>query len=289
MMSRPAATSLAAVGSREGVLLAVPAARLLLDDDPSLYPGLVEAVRSLSRTARGWQATPDRPLPRLTDPSGHGRSVYWLLAVHLCVTAFGRCYEKLSPGLWGACEEGLQEAVAPARWVEQYTSEPPPADRTAEALWSALCLLGQAGLASRDADIEWVEAVVHSVVKRPGPDGSLHPRIDAAGGGEVALDTWTYRELCGLHALANLALLRRNRAWASRVEQVAMHHLENTQPDHATGQPWGLFAFLWSSRTRGFGEQQLHDAAVLDGGAGSNAVTGMLLADAAAALTVLDG
>jgi len=86
--------------------------------------------------------------------------------------------------------------------------------------------------------------------------------------------------LVGLHALARLALLRRHKTWAKRVEEIAMYHLENTQPDNATNQPWGLFAFLWSAKTRSFAEQQMHDATAHSGGAVSP-LAAMLLADAA--------
>ena len=136
----------------------------------------------------------------------------------------------------------------------------------------------QAKLLSRDIDAEWVDAVVHRIVERPGEGGSLHPR-----GGDDSLDAWTYRELCGLHALANLALLSRNLRWARRVQDVARYHMQTTQPDHVTSQPWALFAFLWNESTRPLAEQQLHDAAAAGGGR-AGALAAMLLADAADAL-----
>src|SRR5690606_7345308 len=122
-------------------------------------------------------------------------------------------------------------------------------------LWQLLCVADQAALLSRDIDFEWIDAAVYQAIGTPGPDGSLHPRSD-----EESLDAWTYRELCGVHALADLALLRRNTAWARRVQEVVRYHMDNSQPDNTTTQSWALFAFLWSPATRPFAEQQLHDA-----------------------------
>ncbi len=134
---------------------------------------------------------------------------------------------------------------------------------------------------SRDVDAELVDAVVHTLVHNPGLELSLHPRTT-----EESLDAWTYRELSGLHALAALALARRNAAWSRRVEEIATYHLANTQPDHTSTQPWGIFAFLWSPKTRSFAEQQLQDVTTFGatGGEGLGAFSAMLLADAADAL-----
>src|SRR5690606_33037121 len=94
-------------------------------------------------------------------------------------------------------------------------------------------------------------------------------------------DTWTYRELTGLHALANLALLRRNTAWARRVKEIAGYHLEHTQPDFTTYEPWALFAFGWTPATSDFAQQQLHDVQThLASGGVDLTAAALLLADA---------
>ncbi len=275
----------------ENIRLTVPAAVLLLDNQPEMYPALSQGVSKLVQVAGGTPGQPKQAWPKLADPAGHYRDEYWPLALHLHLAAFRLRYEQLPTQVWSACEDALPTALEPTRWIENHTQAPPPPHQTALLLWSALCLLEYALLSSRDVDLDIVDAAVHRVVSHPGPGGSLHPQATAATPGkpqqEESLDAWTYRELCGLHALANLAATRKNQAWAQRVEQIALYHLEHTQPDHTTTQPWALFAFLWSPKTRTFAQQQLHDTtahAAANSGVGVGAVAGMLLADAAATI-----
>lgn len=275
------------------VLLGVPAATLLVEDDPSLYPALTQGIKRLAQMGCAGQA--GGALPTLADGAGHRRDSYWALVLHLHLAAFGRRYESLPGALWGVCEDTLPMAVGPVRWIEDYATVAPEPEKTAMVLWSALCLFEQATVAGRDADVELVDAVVHQVTVRDGPDGSLHPKSTVMDrqGEQGSLDAWTYRELCGLHALANLAVMRPNDGWAKRVEQIALYHLQHTQPDHTTNQPWGVFGFLWSPRTRIFGLQQIHDASAGgDGGSGQTtvgAVAGMLMADGVVAINTLCG
>lgn len=272
-LSRAAAPVLRGVKpDAANVTLGTPAAMLLLENDATLHTSLAEGMRTLAMIGRAAKDV----WPMVPDQQGHRRPVYHTLVLHLHLAAFTRRYEALSPGVWSACEDALPDATLPVRAVEQYAAAAPPPEVTDLVLWQSLCLLEQAIASGRDVDVEVVDGVVHGIVSRPGPGGSLHPRD-----GEESLDAWTYRELCGLHALANLALLRRNRVWAGCVERVAMHHVENTQPDNTTTQPWAWFGFFWSPTTRGFAEQQMHDATTQ----GVGTVAAMLLADAADALS----
>ncbi|MCE9588927.1 MAG: hypothetical protein K8S99_00200 [Planctomycetes bacterium] len=266
-------------GARDGasIALAAPAALLLLGDDPALHPALAEGFRMLAGMGGAAEARHVQPL--LKEPGGHSRDIYHALALHMHIAAFAKRYESLPPGVWSVCEDALPGALLPVRAVERYADVAPPPGRTGVTLWQALCVLEQAVAVSRDVDVELVDGVVHPIVSRPGPDGALHPR-----GEDESLDAWTYRELSGLHALANLALLRRNKTWAGHVERIAMHHVENTQPDNTTNQPWAWFAFFWSPKTRSFAEQQLHDATAN----GLSVVAAILLADAANALAQFD-
>lgn len=253
----------------DSVTLGVTPALLLLTPDPALHAPLAEGFDRLAALGRSGERAV------LRDPAGHAREIYHALVLHLHLAAFSRHYETLPRDIWAACEDALQDAVLPARRVETFADIAPPPTFVAIVLWHALCLLEQSKLANRDVDVEVVDSIVHRVISRPGEQGSLHPRDE-----DESLDAWTYRELYGLHALANLALLRRNRAWSARVEEVAMHHLENTQPDNTTNEPWALFAFLWSAQTRSFAEQQIHDATTQ----GVGPVAAMLMADAANSL-----
>ncbi len=254
----------------DSVLLGAPAAAQLLEHERAQDARFVESFRALSRL--GKLADP----PHLADPGGHRRAIYHPLVLHLHLAAFGKLYEVLEGANWSSCEDAIPGAVEPARACEEYTDAPPPAQVTDVMLWQALCILEQAVLLKRDIDAEWADGVVHQVVNRPGPGDSLHPQTQ----GE-SLDAWTFRELCGLHALANLALLMKRPAWGQRVRQVAEYHQQRTQPDHVTTQPWGFFAFACRAETRDFAEQQLHDAKAQGG---TDAVTALLLADGAWAI-----
>ncbi|MCX5661535.1 MAG: hypothetical protein NTW19_17795 [Planctomycetota bacterium] len=270
---------------------AVPAA-LLLRDDPSLHPALARGLENLASLAgpafSPAIAAPAPADPALRDPAGHSRKVYFPLVLHLHLAATLARQATLPRAVLEACAAAVPAATASARRIEAHVHAPPPPALTTLALWQALCLheaaavLGAQESLAPDEELGPIDAAVSQIVARPGPDGSLHPR-DA----EESLDAWTYRELSGLHALAALALARRNAEWSARVEQIALHHLDNTQPDHTTSQPWALFAFLWSPKTRVFAEQQIHDATAQGAidGHGLDALPAMLLADAVASLS----
>jgi hypothetical protein len=246
------------VSPRESAFAA--AARLLLADDPADHPGLLLAFRELA----------DIP-----EPAGLRQGLHHLVSVHVAMSAYSLRYESLPQPVWAACDESAQRIIERMRVVEPYAAAPPPPGQVPIVLWQSLCLLDHAQMQGRDADVELVDTIVHQVVARPGLDGSLSP-LDP----EESPDVWVYRELAGLHAMADLALARRSRNWAARVRQVAQYHLENTQPDHTTSEPWALFAFAWSADTRSFAQQQMHDVQAYAPGA----VAGLLLADAARCL-----
>ena len=58
----------------------------------------------------------------------------------------------------------------------------------------------------------------------------------------------------------------------------AAYHLHETQPDHATTEPWGLLAFILNPDTRSLADQLLHTVRVQHPG-GARGVTAILLAD----------
>lgn len=248
--------------------IAIPAARLLLADDAALHEGLASGLEQLATCAGGM----------LADSGGDRRDVYYPFALHLHLTAFNNLYESLPVGLWSRCDEALAKAAAPAREVETFATQPPGCNDVARVLWDTLCLYELAHAQQRDTDVEWLDSVVHQVIENPGDDGSLHAMDESE-----SMELWTYRELCGLHALANLALRRRNDGWAKRVAAIVAHHEANTQPDFTTTQPWGVFAFVWTGEAMMFADQQLHDAQHAGGGT-LQLIAALLLADAADAL-----
>src|SRR5690606_33910522 len=133
----------------------------------------------------------------LADPSGHGRDVYLPFVLHLHLRAFARRYESMSASVWTACEDILPTCIEQVREAENFADRPPPPSTSALVLWRALCLAEFADVSRRDVDSELADAIVHQAIARRGEGGSLHPQSP-----EESLDAWTYRELCGLHALA---------------------------------------------------------------------------------------
>lgn len=263
----------------DSVALGVPAARLLLTGEAALHHALVAGFRTLAGIGRSAATTGLMPMMRTA--MGDRRPIYHPLVLHLHLAAFEKAYEEMPAGLWSACEDAIPDAIAPSRSIETWADTPPPHDQVDQVLWHSLCVLEQASLLSRDVDVELVESVVHAALSQPGPAGALHPYES-----DDSPDAWTYRELTGLHALANLALRRRNQTWARRVQEVAMYHLDHTQPDYTTYEPWAVFAFAWSPATSLFADQQLHDVQthLAAGGPMTGIVPGLLLTDAAYAL-----
>jgi hypothetical protein len=70
----------------------------------------------------------------------------------------------------------------------------------------------------------------------------------------------------------------------------ASFHQAETQPDHATHQPWGLLAFILNPVTHPLADQLLHSATALSGASGAaavSAITSILLANALYCLRIL--
>lgn len=102
-----------------------------------------------------------------------------------------------------------------------------------------------------------------------------------------APEDWTYRDMAAMHAVFGVASRMAAdgdpgaEAWFDRCRLAAEYHLDHTQPDYTTYQPWGLPAFLLSPQTAYFAEQQLHDVQshLHLSGPGGALVPGLLLAD----------
>lgn len=97
------------------------------------------------------------------------------------------------------------------------------------------------------------DPIVDHLVAAQLPSGSLLQATAAD-----SPDLHWYHELILLHALGVYAVhTARADVW-SVVARSAAFHLEETQPDHATSEPWGLFAFLCFAETIPLADQLLH-------------------------------
>jgi len=240
----------------------VTVSKLMIQDNPDSYQTLIDGLANL---AAGQLIT---SLPK--------RPVYPLLALHVHLAAFKKRYLSLPDSIWDHLTLQFNQLASPLRQIETYRNTPPAHMSTEIVLWQASCLLLMGNLRHIDDDIALATAVIQQIVDRSVPDNPLTKQNP-----EESLDGWTYRELLGIHALTNAALLEQNAPWAQRIEQIARYHLYNTQPDHCTSEPWGLFGFLWSQQTHMFAIQQIHDAKSY----GLAGVSRVLLADAARCLT----
>jgi hypothetical protein len=274
--------------ARLSMLAVRPAARLLAEGDTpasrsAFEAGLAELIGQLAEAGSG----DDGPLGRFVDGAGHRREVYGPLVAHQVFSAIA--LDRSAAGAIGGgyarrTVDALLAPLAEACHVDHEADwdEPGSAPRVAGALWRSVAAL-EGALLTNDHDAGLAAlGVIGRISQTPGPGGALHPQ----SAGDTP-DAWVYRELTGLHALHLAAQVTRETGWAVRCRQVAAYHLEHTQPDYTTYQPWALAVFAEDGGTAVFAEQQLHDVQthLAIEGAGGALLPGLLLADAAASLS----
>jgi hypothetical protein len=245
----------------------------VIDADPSPATAFVDRLIELS--------TSDR-LPRLTivDRSGHHRPAYRGLLVYAWLASYRIFYETLPRAQFGRWEEGAR-AWCDLLEAQLTTIDLPdtglPAGRGAsvtEAAWAALALWVAGKVYIRDAWTDLAADTFGRIVRSQTSGGAFL----RAGAGDN-LETHAYHELLILHAAASYAVQAEDRVVAAAVARATEFHLRETQPDHATAQPWGVFAFVWNESTAPLADQMLHAAQTSSPG-GIDAVSATLLADA---------
>ncbi|MFI4859970.1 MAG: hypothetical protein ACIAXF_04730 [Phycisphaerales bacterium JB063] len=267
--------------ARYSMLHAAPAARVLLGaDDSATLDHLADQLLALASAA----ADPAHP-PELTDGQGHHRPVYGPLCVHLMLSALAVQRSQVVERLGDAWASRVSPIMTPIRASRVEDAELDDAELMAlpinTLLWRALCELEWALLTNQAFDGALAMRVIERVQNLVGADGALHPQT-----ADDTPDAWVYRELTGLHALHLASQVGRGAGWAARCAQVSAYHLDHTQPDYTTYQPWALSAFAEGESTAVFAEQQLHDVQthLAIEGPGGALLPGLLLADAAASL-----
>lgn len=96
-------------------------------------------------------------------------------------------------------------------------------------------------------------------------------------------DLHWYDELVILHALSSYAALTGRADVKEAAMRAARFHTAETQPDHATTQPWAMHAFAASDETRPLADLMLHGALAQNAGR-LDAIGRILLADAVLAM-----
>ncbi len=108
--------------------------------------------------------------------------------------------------------------------------------------------------------------------------GSSHPGVFSRRPASGNPETYWYHELVLLHAAASFAAQAEDRVVAAAVKRATEFHQNETQADHASGQPWGVFAFIWNPGTRDVAEGMLHAVRTVNP-EGVRGVGAILLAD----------
>ena len=253
---------------------AIYAAALAGAPDATAAP---ERVERLVRAAAGGVVPPDLAV---VDASRHHRPVYRPLMVYGWIQAFRLWYEVLPRADFSRWDEALRawcdllEAELGAARVADGGTPASRGDVVTEAAWTALALSAAGRLFHRDAWTDLASDALGRLVRAQTPEGTF-----LVPGPSDNPETWWYHELVLLHAAASYAVQVEDRTVAAAVARATEHHLRETQPDHATAQPWGLFPFVWNAQTRPLADQVLHTAAVHQP-AGSDGVSLILLADA---------
>jgi len=251
---------------------AVPAASTLAIVEPLIAVSTAAQLASLT----------------VADQSAHHRPLYRPLLVYSWLQAFGLAYETLPRGEFGRWEEGsrawcddlerrLGEFVWPAGELPA-----PQGDLVAEACWTGLALHVAGKLFIRDAWTDLAADVFGKIARRRQPSG----RWLASALSDNPEVLW-FHELAILHAAASYAVQSEDRALAAAIRQATAALAAEVQPDHATNEPWALFAFIWNPQTRPLADGMLHATQSVaglstagGGGRGGSGIVLMLLTDA---------
>ncbi len=193
----------------------------------------------------------------VVDGTGHFRAVYRPLLLYAWMLAFRIRYESLTPAEFGRWDEALR---AWADFLESDLGQTNLTELTAArgdviaaAAWSALALHVAGKIFIRDAWTDLASDTFGRLTRAQQPGGAFLLATPA----DNPEPLW-YHELSILHAAASYAAQAEDRPLARAVARATLFHLAETQPDHATSQPWGLFAFLWNPPARPLADQLLH-------------------------------
>jgi hypothetical protein len=247
-----------------------------LRDRPEVR-GVTDRVERLLRLAADVGSL---PTVAVVDQASHHRPVYRPLMVYGWLQAFKLLYEVLPRSEFGRWDEALRawcdllEAELGATRIADDGTPASRGDVVTEAAWTALALFSAGRVLVRDAWTDLASDTFGRLTRGQAAQGTF-----LTPGPSDNPETWWYHELVLLHAAGSYAVQAEDRPVAAAVARATEHHLRETQPDHATGQPWALFPFIWNEHTRPLADQLLHGMTVQQPG-GVGGVSLILLADA---------
>jgi len=158
------------------------------------------------------------------------------------------------------------------------------AARGAEASKAAWCALALYASGTVLGQRRWIETGANVLGQFAAGQRSTGAFLVAAPADNP--ETLWYHERVMLHAAASYAAQANDPLVTAAVMQAADFHARETQPDHATTQPWGLLAFVWRREARNLADGMLH-ALKLQQPSGPDAISSMLLADCLYCLRLL--
>src|SRR5688572_25890811 len=203
------------------------------------------------------------------DAAGHHRPLYRPILIYAFIQSFRTVYEQLPPSEFGRWEEStrayadlLEAELGDNVWDETFTLAARGAN-VADVAWTALALHAAGKAFIRDAWLDLASDVFGKLTRAQQPSGSFLLATASAIP----------------HAASSYAVQSEDRTLASAVRRATTFHMSETQPDHATAQPFALFSFLWNPDTRPFADQLLHAVQTVRPSAASG-LASILLADA---------
>ena len=220
-----------------------------------IFPGGI--VKDLPLTIE-----PLPPVGIVVDGAGHTRPVYAALLVYAWLRA---------------AERGGFPAELIRPWCEMLEfnlAKLSPATDAAGIAWNALALRVAAEPLGRADWRKLASETFGRFARAQQADGAL---LAPAPG--INPETRWYDELVLLHAMRSYAVETGDPEIAAAVRRAAEFNMMEMQPDHATQQPWALFAFHSNPQTRIQAEEILHTA-IMHGRTNLDAISLILLADA---------
>jgi hypothetical protein len=132
---------------------------------------------------------------------------------------------------------------------------------------------------SDSSSVETARNALDLLIERQQPSGEF-----LAPDGAANPESRWYEELVILHAVGNFAVRAPSAERNLSVKRAAEFHLHNTQPDHATAEPWALLAFVQHAPM--LADQVLHAMSMQYAG-GITGIPLLLLRDALYGLRLL--
>ena len=226
-----------------------------------------------------WDRAFDPDTVVVTDRAGHARPAYRGLLGYSLFQAI-RASDRVLVGdpatvadRWTAALVPELAAVNVVRGAGGPDIPASAGDVAVRAAWAAAAVIAGGDLSQDDRVVAAGRRFLLGLAARQQPSGTfLKP------GRADNLESFWFHELQLLHVVAAQGLQWRDEALLAAARRSAAYHVAETQPDHATNEPWGLPGFLCDAESAVMADQLLHAAGVQQPGR-AGGVTLILLAD----------